>query len=205
MFNWLFPKETDFFIYFDSHAALVVKAASALKKWVDEGVDQSYEIKALEHEGDQVLHDCVEKLHKTFITPFGREDIHRLISCLDDILDYIDEVAERLSIYKIKEMTPEAKELTQVLFLITQKFTPIFEKLRTLKMNPETKEIIVKINALENRGDKVYLNAIKTLFDNTSDAIEIMKWKEIYDRLENAIDGAEEIAYIVEGIILESN
>lgn len=205
MFNWLFPKETDFFIYFDKQAELVVKASKALKKWVDEGVDQSYEIKAIEHDGDHVTHECIEMLHKTFITPFARDEIHRLISCLDDILDYIDEVSERLSIYKMTNMTEEAKDLVQVLHLISLEIAPILSKLHELKINHQTKEQIVKINALENRGDRIYLNALKTLFENSKDPIEIMKWKEIYDRMEDAIDGAEEVAYIVEGIILESN
>lgn len=205
MLNWLFPKETDFFIYFDKQAELVVKASMALKKWIDEGKDQSYEIKAIEHDGDHVTHECVEMLHKTFITPFARDEIHRLISCLDDILDYIDEVSERLSIYKITIMTEEAKELIQVLYLISLELSPVLAKLRELKINQETKEQIVKINALENRGDRLYLNALKSLFENSKDPIEIMKWKEIYDRIEDAIDGAEEVAYIVEGIILESN
>lgn len=205
MLNWLFPKETDFFIYFDQQAELVVKASTALKKWIHEGKDQSYEIKAIEHDGDHVTHECVEMLHKTFITPFARDEIHRLISCLDDILDYIDEVSERLSIYKITIMTQEAKELIQVLYLISLELSPILTKLRELKINQETKEQIVKINALENRADRLYLNALKSLFENSKDPIEIMKWKEIYDRIEDAIDGAEEVAYIVEGIILESN
>lgn len=204
MLKWLFPKETDFFVYFDRQADLVVRASSALKKWVDDGVDQAQSIKSIEHEGDLVTHECIEMLHKTFITPFAREEIHRLISCLDDILDYIDEVSERLSIYKITLMTEEAKALVHVLYLISKEIAPMLAKLRELKINQETKETIVKINALENRGDSLYLNALKTLFEKKTDPIEIIKWKEIYDRIEDAIDGAEEVAYIVEGIILES-
>lgn len=208
MLKWFFPHEVQFFDYFDKHAHILIRASETLKQLTSANSDIpkiTREIKDLEHQADQITHICVEELHKTFITPIQREDILSLISRMDDVIDLMDEVSERISIYKITTMKPDANKLIEVLSRATHEVNEILKNLRELKYNDETKAILVRINELENLGDKIHLQAISSLFSDVKDPIEILKWKEIYDRLEDAIDSCEDIAQIVEGIILESS
>lgn len=208
MFKWLLPRDTNFFDLFDKHMALVVESANELLALVTDGPakeERARRIKELEHQADIVTHTCVEELHKTFITPFQREDIHRIISKMDDIIDYVEEIACRFAIYRITVMTPEAKQLALLLQKSTAELGKVLVKLRHLKNTPEMKQSFIYLHQLENEGDTAYANAIGKLFDEFEDTRMIIKWKEIYEGLEQAIDSCEDVANIIEGVILESS
>ena len=207
MFKWLLPHDTNFFDLFDKHIALVVESVDELLQMVTEiphNDQRARRIKELEHQADIITHQCVEELHKTFITPFQRDDIHHIISTMDDIIDYVEEIACRITIYRINAMTPEAKELTVLLKKAVAELGKVFVKLRHLGNTPEMKQSFIYIHQLENEGDVTYVNAISKLFDEFEDTRMIIKWKEIYESLEQAIDCCEDVANIIEGVILES-
>jgi len=208
MFKWLLPHETNFFDIFDQHISIVVAGTRELLALVTDGSDQKarvVRIKELEHQADDITHQCVDELHKTFITPFQRDEIHQTISKMDDIIDFIDEIACRVSIYRLTEMTPEAKELATILMHAVEELAKVLGLLRHLKNSPEMKDSFIYIHQLENQGDQTYINAISKLFDEFEDTRMIIKWKEIYENLEQAIDCCEDVANIIEGVILESS
>lgn len=207
MLKWLMPKEIRFFDFFEEHASTTVKAAKELLELISEdplSQEKFQRIQFLEHQADTLTHSCVESLHKTFITPFERNDIYRLISRMDDIIDFIEETAARIITYKLTMMTQEAKELATVLFHSTQTIEQAVKGLRHLKNGDIMRQAFVAISRLESKGDAIVLRAIGKLFDEEGDAINIIKWKEIYENIEEAIDRCEDVANIIEGVILES-
>lgn len=208
MFKWLLPHDADFFIYFERHIQLTIESAKILYQFISEGdnaIDCAQKIKKLEHEADGVTHRCVEELHKTFITPFQREDIHRLISHMDDILDTIEDIAKCFVLYKLKEITPEAVELARLLVRCVSELEKALQGLRRLTDLSEAQKHFIEINRIENEADTIHFKAMAKLFDTCEDAHLLIKWKEIYGYLEQAIDDCEEVAHIVEGVILESS
>lgn len=205
MLKWLLPKEIDFFAYFDRHSEVLSQISESLKSLVLDKHLTGASIKDLEHEADKITYDCVQKLHQSFITPFQREDIHKLISSLDDIADDIDEVAERLFIYKINQMPKGFIKQTEILVKATHLLRKILLQFHELKMNKEIQTLFQEMIKLEKEGDEIHKEALQKIFDGSHDAVEIIKWKEIQDKIEEAIDGCEKVANLVEGIILESN
>lgn len=209
MLKWLMPKEVGFFDFFEGHASTTVKAAQELLDLISSEDPLSQEriqqIQALEHQADTITHSCVESLHKTFITPFERNDIYRLISRMDDIIDFIEETAARIVTYKLTVMTAEAKELATLLFHSTQTIEQAVKGLRYLKNGETMRQAFFTISRLESEGDAVVRRAIGKLFDQEGDAINIIKWKEIYENIEEAIDRCEDVSNIIEGVILESD
>jgi len=204
MFGKLLPRETSFFDYFEKHAALIVKGAQELiALMINNDLLKASQIKDIEHEADTITHQCVEALHKTFITPIEREDIHRLISRMDDIIDYIDDAADRLFLYKIQIIKPEAKELTQVLLNATLEVEQAVKGLRHLDKDEAIRKRCININCLENEADSVFRRAVVCLFEEEKDTRTLIKWKEIYEDLESAADRCEDVANIIEGVILE--
>jgi len=207
MFGRLLPKETSFFDFFDRHAALSEEGAKEFRKLVEVGssvVSCAKRIKEIEHEADTVTHRCVEALHRTFITPIERDDIYRLISRMDDVLDYVEAAAERISLYEITVMTPEVRELAQVLCKATEKVAVALKGLRDMKNAEPISQACVDVNRLENEGDAILRIAVARLFREETNAIMVIKWKEIYESLESATDRCEDVANIVEGIVLEN-
>jgi hypothetical protein len=207
MLAWLFPREgNEFFDYFERHAAKTLEAARVLRAMLhpsgDPG-DQAREIKALEHEGDQITHKAIEMLHKTFIAPIDRGDIHRLVSRLDDILDLIDATAERLWLYELRDIRPEARELGEVLVNAAAEVLKVMTQLRNLKDRQAVINTCMEINRYENEGDTLLRRSLARLFDDCADPIAVIKWKEIYDYLEDAIDRCEDVANVIEGVALE--
>lgn len=202
----LLPREGGCFEYFEAHARLSVRATRLLATAVAEvGAFDSVagEIKKLEHEGDRVTHTCMAALHRTFITPIDRDAIHRLMGGLDDILDLVDEAAQRLALYKIVEAPPAMSQATRVLAEAAQACERAVAGLRDMKMAASILEECKQINALENEADAVHSAAIAELFESGGDPLTVMKWRDIYDSLENAADAAENVANIMEGIVLE--
>jgi predicted phosphate transport protein (TIGR00153 family) len=207
VFGRLLPRETSFFDFFEQHAQLTLDGARAFRELVELGANVSVmakRIKEIEHEADTVTHRCVEALHKTFITPIERDDVHRLISRMDDILDALEAAAERISLYEIVEMTPEVRELAQVLVKASDKVALALRGLRDMKHAEPIIEACVDVNRLENEGDAILRIAVARLFREAKDPITVIKWKEIYENLENATDRCEDVANIVEGIVLEN-
>jgi uncharacterized protein len=207
MFGRLLPRETSFFDFFEQHASLTVKGAQEFRALVtaDGNISASARrIKEIEHECDTVTHRCVEALHKTFITPIERDDIHRLISRMDDIMDFVEAAAERITLYELVDMTPEIRELAGVLVKSTEKVAVALKGLRNMKHAAPILEACVDINRLENEADAILRIAVARLFREAKDPILVIKWKEVYENLENATDRCEDVANIIEGVVLEN-
>jgi predicted phosphate transport protein (TIGR00153 family) len=206
-FGRLLPKEFSFFDFFEQHADKCVAAAELLSKLVgslDQAAVIAKQIKDVEHDGDKITHNTVETLHKTFITPFDREEIHRLICGLDDVLDFIDAAGQRLALYEVKDVTPEALELCALLVKATEEMRVAIRALRTLDYPMQIIKNCVEINRLENEADAQLRAGMVRLFKEYADRpIEVIKWKEIYSFLEEATDRCEDVANTIEGVVIE--
>ena len=195
-----------FFDLFEQHAARSREAAELLAAMLRDGVDpeqQAGRVKAVEHAGDEITHAVIERLHQTFLTPIDRGDIHELISRMDDVLDLIEASAERLALYDIRTIEAEARELAEVLEKAVVEMCAAVGTLRDLKNRPRLLAHCTEINRLENVGDQLLRRAVARLFRESKDPIHVIKWKEIYDYLENAIDRCEDVANVIEGVALE--
>lgn len=207
MLKRLLPRETNFFDYFERHAATIVEGSQELAALAAAGEnvgERAKRIKDLEHRADAITHDCVEVLHKTFITPIERDDIYRLIGRMDDIMDYIETSADLWSLYDLHETTPEARELADVLVRAAREIEQAVTGLRDMKNAQAISARSVEINALENQGDQILRKAVAGLFREEKDPIRLIKWKSIYENLEIATDKCEDVANILEGVVLEN-
>jgi uncharacterized protein Yka (UPF0111/DUF47 family) len=207
MFARLFPSEGKaFFDLFERHAERTVEAARLLRAMLNSPInlaDQARRIKELEHEGDGITHRAVEMLHSTFITPIDRGDIHRLISRLDDVLDLVDATSERVWLYAIDATDHDACDLADTLVNAATEVSRAMLGLRDLKNRDALLQVCMEINRYENEGDTLLRRAVARLFRDCTDPIMIIKWKDIYEFLEDAIDRCEDIANVVEGVALE--
>jgi predicted phosphate transport protein (TIGR00153 family) len=207
MLQRLMPKSDDFFSDFEAQAAAVVEGAVLLKALLDDFTDVAAKcqgIKDVEHRADDITHRAFERLHTQFITPFDRSEIHRILSRIDDVLDLTDAAAERLGLYDIDTVLPEARELTAVLVVQTRKMEEAVKGLRNMKKDPETiLAACQEMNKLENQADTLTRKTMAKLFKRGNDPLTVMKWKEIIDLIEDATDRAEDVANVIEGIVLE--
>jgi uncharacterized protein len=206
MLRRFLPRAEDFFSLFERHAALTVEGAKQFVTLVGGGQNiraLAARIKEIEHETDVITHSCVERLHTTFITPFDRDDIHRLITRMDDVMDYVESASERIALYELREMTEEVRELGAVLVRATEAVARAIGGLRDLKRPQAMLEHCIEVNRLENEGDEILRNAVAKLFKESTDPLLVMKWKEVYEALENATDRCEDVANIIEGVVLE--
>ena len=162
-------------------------------------------VKSIEHECDDITHAVVASLHKTFITPFDRNDIYRLITKMDDIMDMVEAAADRLALYDIPKMTTEAGELARCLVSSAEHVLGAVSGIKDLKKPSGILEHCVEINRLENVADGILRGALAKLFREEKDPISIIKWKEIYETLEAATDRCEDVANIIEGVVLENS
>lgn len=207
MFRNIIPHEAGFFDLFDQHAALVVRCAQSLLSVTSDGFmahAAAEQIAALEDKADTVTHNTVELLHKTFITPFDRDEIFSLISTLDDVVDNVDAAADCLILYKIKTLTPASKDLAEIILTASKELQEAIRGLRNLQNSESIRQRCMTIYKLEKDADNVVRNAIGQLFDEEPDVRNIIKWKEIYEHLEDAVDRIEDVANIIEGVILEN-
>lgn len=206
MLRRLLPRETSFFDFFEQHAELTVDGATEFVSLVGAAVNidaKARRIKEIEHETDIITHRCVEALHKTVITPMDSTQIHRLITRMDDVMDCIEAAAERIALYRLREMTPEVRDMADVLRSATQ---VVLEACRLLRNLRDPKAILKKcidINRLENEADAILRRAVARLFDQEQDPVMIIKWKEIYESLESAADRCEDVANIIENVVLD--
>lgn len=202
----LFPKETDFFVIFEKAAANVTHAATLLVGIMEHFTTLdawAREVHELEQEGDMYTHDIMRKLNKTFVTPIDREDIHALASNLDDIIDLIWAAVDRLNVFKLKEPTEWAITMSKDLLITVEFVEKAIKKLKE-KNYPHIQEYCIEINKLENRIDRGFRDALGSLFEEIKDPILIIKWKEIYEHLEDASDKCEDVANILEAIVLKN-
>jgi predicted phosphate transport protein (TIGR00153 family) len=199
-------KDDVFFNAFSSSAEKSVDASKLLVEMLDDirkAPKLAKRIKDLEHEADKITHDCVAALHQTWITPLDREEIHALISRLDDVLDSIEAASERIILFEIAEVTDEGRELARAVVSSCEAVLSAVRSLRDLKHGKRLLELCVEINKHENTADLAYRGAIAKLFRPGNDPLLVMKWRDIYDHLETATDRCEDVANIIEGIVLE--
>ncbi len=202
----LFPKEENFFNYFEELANKIEEGGQfflEMTKNRDYSDVKVARLKELEHEADGITHKTYERMHKTFLTPIDREDIYALVNKMDSIMDVIEATAIRIHMYKVKKPDDEIIKQADILFQAIQKIKGIIHGLRDMKNSKMILDGCVEINTLENAGDVVLRTIITNLFIKETDAIELIKWKEIFERIEEAIDVCEDVSNIVEGIVLK--
>lgn len=207
MLQKLMPKSDDFFDDFEKQAAATVEGTKLFRALLENFTDVPAKVKAIkdiEHRADDITHRAFERLHTQFITPFDRGEIHRLLSRIDDVLDLTDAASERLGLYQIGTIIPEARELAEVLVAATERMQEALRGLRSIKDAAHIFEACKQINVLENQGDTLLRRALAKLFNSSGfDPLTVMKWKEILDLIEDAIDRTEDVANVIEGVVLQ--
>ena len=201
----LIPRDTKFFDLFAQMTGNLGEAARVLKKTLEdfrEVEERVRLLKEIEHRGDEMTHNILTKLNQTFITPFDREDIHQLASSLDDVLDFTYAAGVRLTMYKITSAPEAAPKLADILVRQTDQLSQAMGRLE--KNHDHVLENCVEINRLENEADQVARTAIAVLFDKEKDPISLIKLKELFEVLETATDKAEDVANVLEGVVLKS-
>ena len=201
----LAPRDREFFDLFEEAGGNILRAAALLEEMLrdfPERNELARDILICEQDGDRVTHDIIQRLNQTFVTPIDREDIYELASALDDVVDYTEEVADYLGLYNIEAPMSQAQELAGVLHACGRQIAQAMPRLRGFKdISPYT----VEINRLENDGDRITREAIASLFDNRIDPMVVIRWKDIFERLEEAIDSCEHVANILEGIVIKNS
>jgi len=204
----LLPYEFGFFDLFEKHADLAIEGARLLSAFVeqlDSPGEKARRIKEIEDEADSVTHRTIEMLRKTFVTPFDREEIRQLVSAMDDVIDAMEAAAERLWLYEIVKSIPEACRLARNLSDATIQMKVAVQGLRHVKREREKIRVAcVDVNRLENANDFTLREGLAKLFKEERDPVLIMKWKEIYEILEQATDRCEDVANVIEGVVLEN-
>jgi uncharacterized protein len=198
------PREREFFDLFEEAGGNIVRAADLLEQMLLDYPDRSQlsrDILICEQEGDRITHDIIRRLNETFVTPIDREDIYALASALDDVVDFAEEVADYLGLYKIEAPMEQAQQLAKVLHQAARQIAEVMPRLRGFQ---DISHYTVEINRLENDGDRITREAMASLFDNGIDPMVVIRWKDIYERLESAIDATEHVANIVEGIVIKN-
>jgi uncharacterized protein len=201
----LAPRDREFFDLFEEAGGNIERAASLLENMLvsfPERNDLAREILICEQDGDRITHDIIQRLNQTFVTPIDREDIYALASSLDDVVDYTEEVADYLGLYKIEAPMSQAQDLAHVLQAAARQIAQAMPRLRGFK---DISHYTVEINRLENDGDRITREAIASLFDNGIDPMVVIRWKDIFERLEEAIDATERVANILEGIVIKNS
>jgi predicted phosphate transport protein (TIGR00153 family) len=206
MLKNLIPREGKFFELFNASAEQSVKGAKAFRAMLDDlahAEEHSRELKQIEHTGDEITHMTVELLHKTFITPLDRDEIHQLIAKMDDILDNLEDAALRVYQYDLREAPSEAKELADICISSAECIERAVKKLHDLSFTSGILQECVEVNRLENKADSVLALAKAKLFREEQDTRQLIKLKEIFELLESVTDRCEDVANIIEGIVLE--
>lgn len=202
----LIPQEVKFFDLFEKDADNVLRAARQLKDLVDEFQNVEEKVRLInerEHEGDFITHTIVEQLNKTFVTPFDREDIHALTCALDDVMDRMEAAAEAMHIYNVTEPMPEARALVDVIVKSAEEIALAIPLLRDRQQMPMILERCIEINRLENEADRIHRRALMPLFRGSHEALEVIKWKEIYEQLETATDRCEDVADVLQAMVMK--
>jgi predicted phosphate transport protein (TIGR00153 family) len=199
------PRDRAYFDLFEEAGHNVLQSAELLERLLSDFPDNrnlAQDIRDCEHEGDRVTHEILDRLNHTQVTPIDREDILALTSALDDIVDYIEEVADYLGLYKIEAPMDQAIKLAEVLNRASRQIAEAIPQLRGFN---DISAYTVEINRLENEGDRIVREAIASLFDGGIDPMVVIRWKDLFERLEDAIDATEHVAHILEGIVIKNS
>jgi predicted phosphate transport protein (TIGR00153 family) len=199
------PRDRVYFELFEEAAQNTLRAADLLDQMLSDYPDSrrlASEILDCEHEGDRITHDIIDRLNHTFVTPIDREDILALASGLDDVVDYTEEVADYLGLYKIEAPMDQAIRLARVLKEASAQIAEAIPRLRNFQT---ISHYTVEINRLENEGDRITREAVASLFDGGIDPMVVIRWKDIFERLEAAIDATETVANIMEGVVIKNS
>jgi len=199
----LLPKEERFYDDFVALAEQIRHGASILEEMLAPEQplwDKADEIKEVEHKCDFLTHEIIQRLHRTFVTPLDREDIHSLARSLDDVMDAIDACAAIVRLYQIKVVRADTRDLTRIIMASSEQ---VVRALKALERRKGVAEPAVEINRLENEADRVHQVAVRRLFEEERDPIQIIKWKEIFDFLEAATDRCEDVANVLEGVVVK--
>ena len=201
----LAPRDREFFDLFEEAGGNILRAAGLLEELLKDFPERNElarDILICEQDGDRITHDIIQRLNQTFVTPIDREDVYALASALDDVVDYTEEVADYLGLYKIEAPMEQAQALAHVLHAAARQIAEAMPRLRGFK---DISHYTVEINRLENDGDRITREAIASLFDNGIDPMVVIRWKDIFERLEEAIDATEHVANILEGIVIKNS
>ena len=206
--NFLLPRDKSFYPLFELAAGNLKACAENLYLAVtatapEQRIEHMRMVENLEHKGDEIAHEIFNELGKNFITPFDREDIHRLISRMDDVLDYIHGASKRMELYKITNFSPEIIKLAELIQTSANEIHTAVMELRNLKNLRKITDACVRINSIENHADDIFDNAVARLFEEEKNAVELIKMKEILSALETATDKAEDCANVLESIIVK--
>ena len=199
------PRDREFFDLFEEAGRNILRAADLLDQMLrnfPETKELARDILLCEQEGDRITHDIIHRLNQTFVTPIDREDIYALASALDDVVDYTEEVADYLGLYKIEAPFEQAQQLAHVLMQAARQISEAMPRLRDFG---DISHYTVEVNRLENDGDRISREAMAALFEGGIDPMVVIRWKDIYERLENAIDATETVANILEGIVIKNS
>jgi uncharacterized protein Yka (UPF0111/DUF47 family) len=207
MLRWLLPRKTGFFEMFSRHAALAVEGARLLQALLGDlakAEEYAARIHAVEHQADALCQQTMEMLHGSFITPIDRGDIHRISSRIDDVLDNIEATSQCLWLYEIRSERPEAREMSANLLAATQALQQTVDSLSPSIDAPRTRALCAHVKEIEKQNDRLLRGATARLFREAGDPRAIVMWKEIYTDIEEAIDRCEDVANVIEGVVLEN-
>jgi predicted phosphate transport protein (TIGR00153 family) len=209
IFDFFIPRDKKFFPLFERASGNLKAVSKVLVQMVnastlDKRKELIKEIERLEHVGDAVTHEIFNELSANFITPFDREDIHELVSSIDDIVDYIHGSAKRMELYKVDNVTPSIIKLAELIEKSAEEINIAVAELRNMKNVTKIKEACVRINSIENHADDIFDMAVAKLFEEEKNAIEVIKMKEILSALETATDKCEDVANVIESILVKN-
>jgi uncharacterized protein len=199
------PRDREFFDLFEEAGKNIARAADLLDQMLGTWPDRrelARDILICEQEGDRITHDIIHRLNQTFVTPIDREDILELASALDDVVDYTEEVADYLGLYRIEAPMEQSQRLAHILVQATRQVAEALPRMRGFR---DINHYTVEINRLENDGDRVTREAMASLFEGGIDPMVVIRWKDIYERLEQAIDACEHVANVLEGIVIKNS
>lgn len=206
MFGWLLPKEFNFFDLFDRQVDCAVEAAETFKTLVTTGVINETHLSKMheiEHQGDEITHTVIDRLNKTFITPFDREDIYALAKELDDVIDMLYTIVSRLKVYQIARIDKHLIEFASVIEESTRALAVAIKGMRDMRHSKFVERACVEVNRLENVGDAMRDAVLVELFEAEKDPIAVIKWKEIYQDAETVLDICEDVAHVVSSILVK--
>jgi len=203
----LTPREDKFYDLFIDSAKSIHEASGMLVDLIKNYTDVENKVRnieEMEHKGDKQVHDILQELNKTFITPFDREDIYAIAKQMDDIMDAIEATAHRFIMFNVGTIEPSAVILAEMIENCCRELISLMEELKNMKKSKKLKEKIIEINRIEDEGDKIFRKAITALFDEQIPALHVIKWREIFDYIEQTLDACEDVANTVEGVVMKN-
>lgn len=202
----LTPKEDKFYDHFVDSARIVHSASVLLRDLMKDLSNMEEKVKAIEemeHKGDKQVHDILQQLNRSFITPIDREDIYTIAKQMDDIVDFIEATAHRFIMFNVKEVQKDAIVLAEMIVNSCEEVIKLMEELKNMRKSNRLTEKIIEINRIEDDGDRIFRRAITNLFSGQTEALEVIKWREIYDFIEQTLDACEDVANTVEGVVMK--